>query len=72
MMGITNHKFGNEHEMSINEFSHHSLFSGLFVAFTYNKKQPPAFGAKLAFWCILLPFLGLSFCHIPNNLSNYN
>lgn len=72
MMGITKHKFGNEHEMSINEFSHYSLFPGLFVAFTYNKKQPPAFGAALAFWCILLPFLGLSFRHIPNNLSNYN
>ena len=71
-MGITKHKFGNEHEMSINEFSHYSLFPGLFVAFTYNKKQPPAFGAALAFWCILLPFLGLSFRHIPNNLSNYN
>ena len=58
--------------MSINEFSHYLLFPGLFVAFTYNKKQPPAFGAALAFWCILLPFLGLSFRHIPNNLSNYN
>ena len=58
--------------MSINEFSHYSLFPGLFVAFTYNKKQPPAFGAAPAFWCILLPFLGLSFRHIPNNLSNYN
>ncbi|CAL9138434.1 unnamed protein product (mitochondrion) [Musa textilis] len=58
--------------MSITEFAHYSLFPGLFVAFTYNKKQPPAFGAALAFWCILIPFLGLSFCHIPNNLSNYN
>lgn len=71
-MGITKQKFGNEHEMSINSFSHYSLFPGLFVAFTYNKKQPPAFGAALAFLCILLPFLGLSFRHIPNNLSNYN
>nr|WEI34508.1 cytochrome c maturation protein FN [Saururus chinensis] len=58
--------------MSINELSHYSLFPGLFVAFTYNKKEPPAFGAAPAFWCILLPFLGLSFRHIPNNLSNYN
>ena len=58
--------------MSINEFSHYLLFPGLFVAFTYNKKQPPAFGAAPAFWCILLSFLGLSFRHIPNNLSNYN
>ena len=72
MMGITKQKFGNEHEMSINEFSHYLLFPGLFVAFTYNKKQPPAFGAAPAFWCILLSFLGLSFRHIPNNLSNYN
>jgi len=56
----------------IYEFFHYSLFPGLFVAFTYNKKQPPAFGAAPAFWCILLSFFGLSFCHIPNNLSNYN
>ncbi|KAI3953328.1 hypothetical protein MKW92_039254 [Papaver armeniacum] len=58
--------------MSINEFSHYSLFPGLFIAFTYNKKQTPAFGASPAFLCILLPFLGLSLHHIPNNLSNYN
>nr|Q04647.1 RecName: Full=Probable cytochrome c biosynthesis protein [Daucus carota]CAA49286.1 unnamed protein product [Daucus carota]prf//1916398B orf579 gene [Daucus carota] len=58
--------------MSIYELFHYSLFLGLFVAFTYNKKQPPVFGAALAFWCILLSFLGLSFRHIPNNLSNYN
>lgn len=58
--------------MSIYELFHFSLFPGLFVAFTYNKKQPPAFGAAPAFWCILLSFLGLSFRHIPNNLSNYN
>nr|YP_011014914.1 CcmFn [Hancornia speciosa]WQB60285.1 CcmFn [Hancornia speciosa] len=72
MMGITKQKFGNEHEMSIYELFHYSLFPGLFVAFTYNKKEPPVFGAALAFWCILLSFLGLSFRHIPNNLSNYN
>jgi len=71
-MGIIKHEIGNEHEMSINEFSHYSFFLGLFVAFTYNKKQPPAFGATLAFWCILFSFLGLLFCHISNNLSNYN
>lgn len=58
--------------MSIYELFHYSLFLGLFVAFTYNKKQPPVFGAALAFWCILLSFLGLLFCHISNNLSNYN
>nr|UPH84022.1 cytochrome c maturase subunit Fn [Garcinia mangostana] len=58
--------------MSIYELFHYSLFPGLFVAFTYNKKEPPAFGAAPAFWCILLSFLGLSFRHIPNNLSNYN
>nr|UFX34243.1 cytochrome c biogenesis FN [Zygophyllum fabago] len=58
--------------MSIYEFFHYSLFPGLFVAFTYNKKKPPAFGAAPAFWCILLSFLGLSFRHLPNNLSNYN
>nr|UTS76162.1 cytochrome c biogenesis FN [Cuscuta chapalana] len=58
--------------MSIYEFFHYSFFPGLFVAFTYNKKQPPVFGAAPAFFCILLSFLGLSFRHIPNNLSNYN
>lgn len=58
--------------MPIYELFHYSLFPGLFVAFTYNKKQPPAFGAAPAFWCILLSFLGLLFCHISNNLSNYN
>ncbi|KAI3896207.1 hypothetical protein MKX03_023357 [Papaver bracteatum] len=58
--------------MSINEFSHYSLFPSLFIVFTYNKKQTPAFGASPAFLCILLLFLGLSFCHIPNNISNYN
>lgn len=58
--------------MSIYELFHYSLFPDLFVAFTYNKKQPPSFGAAPAFWCILLSFLGLLFCHIPNNLSNYN
>uniref|UniRef100_A0A6N2NJ21 Cytochrome c assembly protein domain-containing protein n=1 Tax=Salix viminalis TaxID=40686 RepID=A0A6N2NJ21_SALVM len=42
MMGITKQKFGNEHEMSIYELFHYSLFPGPFVAFTYNKKQPPA------------------------------
>lgn len=55
--------------MQFSELSHYSLFPGLFVAFTYNKKEPPAFGAAPAFWCILLPFLGLSFRHIPENLS---
>lgn len=58
--------------MSIYELFHYSLFPGLFVAFTYNKKEPPAFGAAPAFWCILLSFFGLSFRHIPNNLSNSN
>lgn len=58
--------------MSITSLPHYSFFPGLFVAFTYNKKEPPAFGAAPAFWCILLPFLGLSFRHIPNNLSNYS
>ncbi len=58
--------------MSIYEFFHYSFFSGLFLAFTYNKKQPPVFGATPAFWCILLSFLGLSFRHISNNLANYN
>ncbi|PHT65504.1 Cytochrome c biogenesis CcmF N-terminal-like mitochondrial protein 1 [Capsicum annuum] len=71
-MGIIKQKFGNEHEMSIYELFHYSLFPGLFIAFTYNQKQPPVFGAAVVFWCILLSSLGLSFCYIPNNLSNYN
>ncbi|KAI5664299.1 hypothetical protein M9H77_23622 [Catharanthus roseus] len=54
------------------ELFHYSLFLGLFVAFTYNKKEPPMFGAALSFWCIHLSFHGLLFRHIPNNLSNYN
>nr|YP_010131403.1 cytochrome c biogenesis FN [Bruguiera sexangula]QPZ76249.1 cytochrome c biogenesis FN [Bruguiera sexangula] len=58
--------------MLIYEFLYFSKFPSLFVAFTYNKKESPAFGAAPAFWCILLSFFGLSFCHIPNNLSNYN
>ena len=70
MMGIT--KMSTKHEMSIYELFHYSLFPGLFIAFTYNKKQPPAFGAAPAFWCILLCLIGLLFCHISNNLSNYN
>jgi hypothetical protein len=67
-----NQKCGWKCEMSIYELFHYSLFPSLFVAFTYNKKQPPAFGAAPAFWCILLSFLGLLLRHIPNNLSNYN
>lgn len=58
--------------MTLSSLSHYSFFPGLFLAFTYNKKEPPAFGAALAFWCILLPFLGLLFCHIPENLSPPN
>lgn len=71
MMGIRKEKFGNEHEMSIYSFFHYSLFLGLFLVFTYKKKERSVFGAALAFWSILLSFLGLSFCHISNNLSNY-
>jgi hypothetical protein len=62
----------SDFKMTFLELSHYSLFPGLFVAFTYNKKEPPAFGAAPAFWCILLPFLGLSFRHIPENLSPPN
>lgn len=58
--------------MSIYELFHCSLFPGLLLAFTYNKKQPLVFGAAPAFWCILLSFLGLSFRHISNNIYNYN
>ena len=58
--------------MSLGEFFHYAFFSGLFLAFTYNKKQPPGFGPAPAFWSILLSFLGLLFCHIANNLSKIN
>lgn len=57
---------------SLYEFFHYSLFLGLFLVFSYNKKTVPIFGAAPSFWCILLSFLGLSFRHIANNLSNYN
>lgn len=59
--------------MHIYELFHYSFFPGLFAIVTYNKKQP-VFGPALSipFWCILLSFLGLLFCHIPNNLSNLN
>lgn len=57
--------------MDIYETFHYAGFLGLFVVFIMYKK-PPAFGAALAFWCILLSLLGLSFCHISNNVSNYN
>nr|YP_001661407.1 cytochrome c biogenesis FN [Cycas taitungensis]QXE43894.1 cytochrome c biogenesis FN [Cycas revoluta]BAF98409.1 cytochrome c biogenesis FN [Cycas taitungensis] len=58
--------------MSMNESCHYLLFPGLFVAFTYNKKQPPAFGASPYFLCTLLSPPGPSFRHIPSNSSNYN
>nr|AZS52481.1 cytochrome c biogenesis FN [Balanophora laxiflora]UPI49001.1 cytochrome c biogenesis FN [Balanophora laxiflora] len=53
----------------MNELFHYYLFLVIFLAFTYNNKQPPAFGAALAFFCFLLSFLGILFCHIPYNLS---
>ncbi|KAF5945787.1 hypothetical protein HYC85_016015 [Camellia sinensis] len=40
------------------KFNIYQVIPTLFVAFTYNKKQPPVFGAAPAFWCILLSFLG--------------
>nr|YP_010934692.1 CcmFn [Rhodiola juparensis]WKV26776.1 CcmFn [Rhodiola juparensis] len=58
--------------MSIYELFHYSLFPGLFLAFICKKKKREVFGKAPALWCILLSFLGLSFRHIPNNLSNYN
>jgi len=71
MMGIIT-KLGNTDGMSINELCHYLLFLGLFVAFTHDKKKPPAFGASLYFLCTLLSFLGLLFCHTSSNFSNYN
>eukprot|EP01018_Ginkgo_biloba_P040904 Gb_33989 [translate_table: standard] len=72
MMGRTTNQLGNEHGMSINELCHYLLFPGLFVAFTYSGKQPPASGASPYFLCTPLSPLGPSFRHIPSNFSNYN
>lgn len=58
--------------MSIYEVFHFSFFSGLFLIFATNKKQRSGFGATLAFWSILLAFLGLIFSHISTNLANSN
>nr|QJS35650.1 cytochrome c biogenesis FN [Taxus cuspidata] len=58
--------------MSVNELCHYLLLLGLFVAFAYDRKQPPAFGASLHFLCTLLSLLGLSFRHTSSNSPNYN
>eukprot|EP01018_Ginkgo_biloba_P002270 Gb_30752 [translate_table: standard] len=71
-MGRTTNQLGNEHGMSINELCHYLLFLGLFVAFTYSGKQPPASGASPYFLCTPLSPLGPSFRHIPSNFFNYN
>ncbi|KAL0559204.1 hypothetical protein IC582_003797 [Cucumis melo] len=57
---------------AIYEFFHYSLFPSPIVAFTYKKKEQPAFGTTPAFWFLLLSFFSLLFHHIPNNLCNYN
>ncbi|KAH0447117.1 hypothetical protein IEQ34_024032 [Dendrobium chrysotoxum] len=58
--------------MSINSFSHYSLFPGLFVAFTYHKKQPPAFGAAPAFltWTNHEGSI-FSWCWIPSFMDSF-
>ena len=71
MMGITT-KLGNTDGMSINELCHYLLFPGLSVAFTHDKKKPPASGASPYFFCTLLSLLGPSFRHTPSNFPNYN
>ncbi len=71
MMGITT-KLENTDGMSINELCHYLLFPGLSVAFTHDKKKPPASGASPYFLCTLLSLLGPSFCHTPSNFPNYN
>nr|APD51397.1 cytochrome c biogenesis FN [Pelargonium citronellum] len=58
--------------MSLYEFFHFSLFLGLFLAFTYSKKESPGFSVTFSFWSCLLSFMGLLFCHISNNLGDYN
>ncbi|GLJ42849.1 hypothetical protein SUGI_0888230 [Cryptomeria japonica] len=64
---------GNEHERtSVNELCHYLLLPVLFVAFAYNRKQPPVFGASPYFLCTLLSLPGPSFHHTPSNFPNYN
>nr|BDC46193.1 cytochrome c biogenesis FN [Agathis dammara] len=58
--------------MSINELCHYLLFLGLSVAFTYDRKQPPALGASPHFSCTLLSLPGPSFRHTPSNFPNHN
>eukprot|EP01018_Ginkgo_biloba_P040616 Gb_18186 [translate_table: standard] len=70
-MGRTTNQLGNEHGMSINELCHYLLFPGLFVAFTYSGKQPPASGASPYLLCSPRSPLGPSVRHIPSNFSNY-
>ncbi|KAG5576436.1 hypothetical protein H5410_056570 [Solanum commersonii] len=65
-------KFGNEHKMSIYELFHYSLFRSFRLHSLTTRNNHKCLVQRLAFWCILLSFLGLSFRHIPNNLSNYN
>jgi hypothetical protein len=45
MIGIPKQKTENEHEMYINEFSHDSLFPGLFVAFNLQQET------TISVWC---------------------
>nr|QXE43859.1 cytochrome c biogenesis FN [Cunninghamia lanceolata]BDG69828.1 cytochrome c biogenesis FN [Cunninghamia lanceolata var. konishii] len=58
--------------MSVNELCHYLLLPGLSVAFAYDRKQPPAFGASPHFLCTLLSLSGPSFRHTPSNSPNYN
>jgi hypothetical protein len=51
---------------------HYLLLPGLSVAFAYDRKQPPAFGASPHFLCTLLSLPGPSFRHTPSNSPNYN
>nr|QXE44301.1 cytochrome c biogenesis FN [Taiwania cryptomerioides] len=58
--------------MSVNELCHYLLLPGFSVAFAYDRKQPPAFGASPHFLCTLLSLPGPSFRHTPSNSPNYN
>nr|QJH92070.1 cytochrome c maturation subunit FN [Podocarpus macrophyllus]QXE44202.1 cytochrome c biogenesis FN [Podocarpus macrophyllus] len=58
--------------MSINELCHYLLLPGLSVAFTYDRKQPPALGASPYSPCTLLSLPGPLFRHTPSNFPNYN
>ncbi|KAH0446235.1 hypothetical protein IEQ34_024925 [Dendrobium chrysotoxum] len=58
--------------MSINSFSHYRYFRVFSLHSLTTRNNHQRLVQHLHFLCILLPFLGLSFRHLPKNLSNSN